>query len=472
MGSTRVFGSTTAELSVELTKLFPGEDPLLKVAFFMDTFMSKLPADMKKLDIGNKEEILFLSGDWSDLDIVQQVIQEWLSEQKSSDTSNLLDALDEFDRDEYDPAQSDDADAKPSPRKIASEFSPVSTDVLDSPTPAVRKRGRPRKRKLSSGVQPNAATDEIIDTGSSSPKKAKETPSKKRMAVNDNLPEDATLPEVSDKLDMVNTEKQTDVKIEPEFIQQSEETTEFSYSTTEDGRYSCKECPFASIKLANLRQHVDRKHSLKRFRCPACPQTFGLKKAFSEHYSYYHKDHKFKCDQCDKTFPKNYLLKAHMDNHAKIITKDGEDLGNLHCKHCDFVAKKARYLQLHMMRLHAEKTLTCQHCDKKYSVDRDLKAHLKTHTELHGCDVCGKQLKSKVALESHIKVIHEGKPNDRAQKNYLCVTCGKLCRNKTVYTTHMNKAHLDVKPFDCSICGMQFFAKSNLKQHEMTHSDK
>ena len=105
-------------------------------------------------------------------------------------------------------------------------------------------------------------------------------------------------------------------------------------------------------------------------------------------------------------------------------------------------------------------------------MNRDLQAHLKTHTHQHECPVCNKMLKSKLALESHIKVIHEGRDNGRVQKNYLCVTCGKLCRNKTVYTTHMNKAHLNVKPFDCPVCGMEFFAKSNLKQHEKTHSDK
>lgn len=134
------------------------------------------------------------------------------------------------------------------------------------------------------------------------------------------------------------------------------------------------------------------------------------------------------------------------------------------CDLCDFLTSKQRNLVFHRVRVHGERHLSCPVCSKQFAIQKDLKQHMRFHTEHYCCDQCGKTLRSKYALTLHISVVHE-KMQPKPVQSYLCNLCGRLCRSKTDYTVHCNKEHLGIHPHACKVCGMRFFAKANLKVH-------
>ena len=142
----------------------------------------------------------------------------------------------------------------------------------------------------------------------------------------------------------------------------------------------------------------------------------------------------------------------------------------LKCEFCEYVTSTMRNLQFHKARVHSERNICCQLCDKTFAMIKDLNQHMRFHTDKFCCDQCGKTLKSKYALMLHITVVHN-KSKPKPQKSYLCNLCGRLCRSKTDYTIHCNKEHYGVHTYVCKVCDMGFFAKANLKTHMLVHSE-
>jgi len=55
--------------------------------------------------------------------------------------------------------------------------------------------------------------------------------------------------------------------------------------------------------------------------------------------------------------------------------------------------------------------------------------------------------------------------------NYLCHICSKPFTSKQTLNMHVNYVHSVDRPFACSMCTKSYKIKSELTQHEMTHSD-
>jgi len=141
----------------------------------------------------------------------------------------------------------------------------------------------------------------------------------------------------------------------------------------------------------------------------------------------------------------------------------------LKCSSCDYVTRKKCNLHLHVARVHGSKPYVCPVCSHRFGVTKDLNHHLKSHTEQFCCEHCGRTLRSKYALATHIARVHNGvavKP----MRRYLCTLCGKMCRNKTDYTVHRNKEHTGIRPFHCNTCDSSFFSQSNLRAHRQVLS--
>ena len=240
----------------------------------------------------------------------------------------------------------------------------------------------------------------------------------------------------------------------------------------------CHLCTYKTNSSRNLRHHMKRKHMERTFKCTECDKAFGLGKDLREHMRSHSKQ--VACEVCGKKFTRNYFLQKHFANKhvtkkdkSEKVEKSKEKLEKplvYGCRQCDYIGKTARNLRIHETRTHGEKTLPCPMCNKTFAMTKDLNQHVRTHTQRFCCDICGKALKSKFALQLHRNSIHLGIKNTYV-KHYLCTICGKLCNNKTVYREHQNKEHLGIKPFVCEVCGVAFFAKASLRVHRRIHSD-
>lgn len=89
------------------------------------------------------------------------------------------------------------------------------------------------------------------------------------------------------------------------------------------------------------------------------------------------------------------------------------------------------------------------------------------------CCFCGKLSKSMTLLNNHLKRVHKGEfiRNDEKSDigSYLCADCGKQYATMAALIVHRNKAHLHIKPYQCTICAASFSGSSGLCQHRKTH---
>ena len=242
-----------------------------------------------------------------------------------------------------------------------------------------------------------------------------------------------------------------------------------------DGQgYTCRECGRSSASERNLLEHIARLHGEKNLQCRLCTKAYALPKDLQVHMAVHRK--RFACEICQKRFATKYLMLGHRkrrhDNPRKKKENLKEEADAYACKHCSYIGKKLKHLLDHEQRIHGERKFCCPVCDKSYAVSKELKQHMRTHSDQFCCEVCGRVLKSKYALKLHTDIQHRGIPRKVPTKTHLCTLCGLMFPNKTKYVIHQNKVHLNLRPFSCEVCGVAFFSKTSLKDHLKVHEDR
>ena len=176
----------------------------------------------------------------------------------------------------------------------------------------------------------------------------------------------------------------------------------------------------------------------KQVECPTCHKR--LKKW------YYHQFHKKTCSSGNVIY------------QCEICGKEG------------FI--NAVTLQNHVRTKHsADRPFTCEYCPSKYATAMSLSGH---RSRKHGvnsrgevvpkkmfpCDHCGKLLTSKMKLQAHIEVIHEGR------RDFKCRFCDKTFTSKSNLQIHEGSLHTGVLPYRCDFCQKMFARRSQLTAHK------
>lgn len=201
-----------------------------------------------------------------------------------------------------------------------------------------------------------------------------------------------------------------------------------------------------------------RCHNKPTFKCDICSKMFIHKSHLTVHRKNHLNEFEFFCKECDKGFVSKSLYKNHVNvEHLKMFHV---------CDQCGAQIKSLSALKEHKLThdpSRKQRSFVCETCGKDYLTIRNLRAHIKTHTEIkYLCNICGKKLSGKSVLETHLKM-HSG------EKNLFCKHCNKAFSSKEYLTRH-ERSHSGVKPYQCEHCNKCFTQRGTLKAHLRIHS--
>ncbi|ELU03235.1 hypothetical protein CAPTEDRAFT_180624 [Capitella teleta] len=189
-----------------------------------------------------------------------------------------------------------------------------------------------------------------------------------------------------------------------------------------------------------LKNHADSDVVRKAFRCASLPS-----------------DGTYECEECGRHCSNWTAYASHRRCHGPDRIFE--------CEKCGFIAKKQGVFNQHMRDKHAPTvSLQCKVCDKEYQSKGSLRTHMRMSHEsgVVTCNLCLRKFNHARYLESHIRRFHQ------QEKNY----CGHTFINKSQLTQHEN-SHTGNKPFKCDVCPKAFFRSSlrKIAKHKKVHSD-
>ena len=126
-------------------------------------------------------------------------------------------------------------------------------------------------------------------------------------------------------------------------------------------------------------------------------------------------------------------------------------------------------------KLKSINVINCEKCDKLFSAERYLKAHMANkHKETSfNCAECNIMLQTKDILMKHMQEMHKAKKNhitDIQELSFECHECRKSFQSNVNLKDHIEKEHTKLG-FECHECKSSFQTDVNLKDHkEVDHS--
>ena len=193
--------------------------------------------------------------------------------------------------------------------------------------------------------------------------------------------------------------------------------------------------------------------------CSKCNLFFMSKEEFISHRKLRTCSRKFTCQPCGSIFNRVQALITHLAD-----VRHGETV----CSVCHFAAESQSAQENHI-RKHKEdltRPYFCHSCESRFSTRKRWDQHLPKHsTEApHICQICNKGFKWKHALAAHT-VVHSD------EKQFLCQECGFSTSHSSTFKFHQRNHSGQMMRCDAVPgCMFQTTRKSNLVQHQLTHS--
>ena len=163
-------------------------------------------------------------------------------------------------------------------------------------------------------------------------------------------------------------------------------------------------------------------------------------------------------------------VEKHLDDAAQLL-KDGDVI---HCLLCDFKTGTRQNLKSHLIRCHLPQRFKCKYCSKTYSIEKDLRAHIRAHFPHLQCRKCEKKFPTRTLRYLHEKRYHEKgdvKRRNRAERQLhrKCDHCEYIAESMTNLETHVARSHAE-KLYECDICAKKFGLERDMQVHRKSHN--
>ncbi|KAI8127117.1 Zinc finger protein 227 [Lucilia cuprina] len=169
---------------------------------------------------------------------------------------------------------------------------------------------------------------------------------------------------------------------------------------------------------------------------------------------------KIVCSICNKNFYTEHNFKYHLTKVHQV--------GDFSFQ-CDLCGKKLiskSALQCHAQRVHSEKKYPCEFCGKLFAIPSELRIHTLVHTaeKPHVCELCGKGFRLRNNLGLHVTRMHT------KIRAFKCTMCPKDFLKNCDLKDHI-KTHLNIRDKICETCGKGFTNCHSLIRHRQIHSE-
>ena len=255
----------------------------------------------------------------------------------------------------------------------------------------------------------------------------------------------------------------------------------------------------------NQLEEVESKSCMAPYCCAECPKRFQTRNSFRIHVTDKHTGWTSVCKCCGQLFLEDRELQSHaVNDHGKVLDDADTELvepvlNSCCCTVCGFRYQSDKDLARHMMcHNNAIPACVCSMCSGCYRTMSGLKLHIqRVHSGDYPylCELCGDRFATADERTVHVK---QHAPD-------LCTVCGvRLCRQSyggtdfgtmtcTVCyleqlssrdgvqiagvsaksnsaTQHYNQASSLPLKYCCTICGVKFAWRSNLRRHVLKHT--
>ncbi|KAM7350987.1 uncharacterized protein ACRADG_003961 [Cochliomyia hominivorax] len=193
---------------------------------------------------------------------------------------------------------------------------------------------------------------------------------------------------------------------------------------------------------------------------------------FSQQNSYTFENFLQNCEQQNTTTDQSLSPSTNSSESDSSVRRKTYK-GPFPCQHCDKKFTRNFQLKLHLISVHQigdGLQYTCQLCSKTFASNHSLSYHQKSvhyQQKPHFCQQCDRQFVLKSQLVSHMR-IHTGEAKPRI---FECQECGKKWPTRSDLRTHMRSHDPNMeRPFKCDRCEKSFFTRGHLTSHQLVHT--
>ncbi|XP_013409284.1 zinc finger protein 816-like [Lingula anatina] len=175
------------------------------------------------------------------------------------------------------------------------------------------------------------------------------------------------------------------------------------------------------------------------------------------------------CTLCGKKYRKRYHLRIHMFNKHEVR---GDGLRTFKCPEegCEYETTASNSLKLHATKHKKDKPFNCPYCGRCVKTEKTLQKHInKRHLNIRPylCQVCGASYGEEHELKTH-------EARHLTDKPYICEHCSYSTVSKADLASHVLARHnqrLDskIKVYQCHICGYTTTRKKHHERHIKGH---